>query len=111
MKLTREQLQSRKDKAVRFTENVLGDPERAAEIADESLDDYAARRRIVLTNSGVKKGRNIMEVVTKRDLEDQIDELEAENEALREQLDAIAEIVAPEEDGDKDEDDDDDDSE
>jgi hypothetical protein len=37
-----------------------------------------------------------------------IDELEAENEALKDQLDAIADIVAPEdEDEDEDEDDDD----
>jgi hypothetical protein len=36
--LTRTQLQSRKEKAVRFTRDVLGDPERADEIADESLE-------------------------------------------------------------------------
>ena len=48
--LTREQVQSRKDKAVRFTENVLDDPDRADEIADESLEDYAERRGFTLTN-------------------------------------------------------------
>lgn len=48
--LTREQLQARKEKAVRFTRDILEDPERAAEIADEDLDDYAARRRIRFTN-------------------------------------------------------------
>jgi hypothetical protein len=46
MELTRDQLQARKDKAVRFTRDVLGDPDRAEEIADESLDDYAERRHI-----------------------------------------------------------------
>jgi hypothetical protein len=44
--LTREQLQARKEQAVRFTRDVLGDSERAEEIADESLEDYAERRRI-----------------------------------------------------------------
>ena len=39
--LTREQIQSRKDAAVRFTDNVLGDSDRASEIEDESLEDYA----------------------------------------------------------------------
>ena len=39
--LTREQLQSRKEQAVRFTRDVPGDPDRAEEIADESLEDYA----------------------------------------------------------------------
>jgi len=38
--LTRAQLESRKEKAVRFTRDVLGDPDRAEEIADESLEDY-----------------------------------------------------------------------
>ena len=42
--LTREQIQSRKDKAVRFTRDVLDDPERAEEIAEESLESYAERR-------------------------------------------------------------------
>src|ERR1035441_2958816 len=48
--LTREQLQTRKEQAVRFTQNVLGDSDRADEIADESLEDYAERRTIQLTN-------------------------------------------------------------
>jgi hypothetical protein len=56
VKLTREQLQGRKDKAVRFTENVLRDPDRAAEIEDESLDVYADRRRIQITNPSERKG-------------------------------------------------------
>jgi hypothetical protein len=53
--LTREQLQSRKELAVRFTRDVLGDPDRAEEIADESLEDYADRRKIQIANP--TKGR------------------------------------------------------
>lgn len=44
--LTREQLEGRKEKAARFVRDVLGDPDRADEIADESLEDYADRRKI-----------------------------------------------------------------
>jgi hypothetical protein len=38
--LNRGQLESRKEKAVRFVRDVLGDPDQADEIADESLEDY-----------------------------------------------------------------------
>ena len=41
--LTRDQLETRKEKAARFVETALGDPSRADEIADESLDSYAER--------------------------------------------------------------------
>src|SRR5258708_5151116 len=49
--LTREQLESRKEKAERFVRDVLGDTERADEIADESLEDYADRRKIQLADN------------------------------------------------------------
>jgi hypothetical protein len=100
--LTREQLQSRKDKAVRFTRDVLDDPDRAAEIEDEDLEDYADRRKIQLINSGrtsMANGR------TKEDLLNEIDELQQENQDLQDQLDAIADIVsAPEEEDEEDDD-------
>ena len=48
--VTRDQLQSRKDKAFRFKRYALGDPERADEIAGESVEGYAERRKITLTN-------------------------------------------------------------
>ncbi len=50
VKLARDQLQSRKDKAIRFVRDVLGDPNRAEEIAEESREDYAARRKIQVAN-------------------------------------------------------------
>jgi hypothetical protein len=94
--LTREQVQSKKDAAVRFLDNVLDDPERAAEVDSESVDDYASRRKIQLINSGrttsMANGGNGR---TKQDLLDEIDELHQENQDLQDQLDAIADIVAP----------------
>ena len=48
--LTRKQLESRKAQAVRFTRDVLGDEDRAQEIEDEPLEDYAERRHIEMVN-------------------------------------------------------------
>jgi hypothetical protein len=93
--LTRDQLQSRKDKAVRFTRDVLSDPERADEIQVETLEDYAQRRRIVLTNPNSRNSQMAI-AKTKAELESQIEDLEAENQDLQEQLDAIADIVGGE---------------
>jgi hypothetical protein len=49
-RLTREQVQSRKDKAVRFVRDVLDDPDRAEEIDHESVRDYSSRRGFTITN-------------------------------------------------------------
>lgn len=73
--LTREQLQGRKEKAVRFVTDVLQNPDRAEEIADESLEDYAERRKITLTNSLRKQV-----MATKQELLDQIADLQDENQ-------------------------------
>jgi len=98
--LSREQLQSRKEKAVRFVHDVLGDPDRAEEIAEESLESYAERRKIQVINPNTRRKGSM---ATKRELETQIRELENENEELQDQLDAVADIVSPEEDEDDEE--------
>ncbi len=90
--MTRQELERRKAQAVRFTRDVLGDPDRADEIEDESLEDYAERRRVKLTNP---KGVHRMATPTRRQLLERIDNLETENEELQSQLDEIADIVAP----------------
>lgn len=107
---TREQIESGKDKAVRFTRDVLGDAERASEIEDESLDDYAARRHLQLSNP---ERRHIVPRKTVDDyraeiaeLKEEVKELEGENEDLQEQLDQITDIVAPESEDETDEDED-----
>ena len=92
--LTRDQIQSRKDQAVRVTRDVLDDPDRADEIEDESLEDYAERRKFTITNPNRTGSTYIMaNGKTKADLEAQIEDLEAENQDLQDQLDAIADIV------------------
>ena len=104
--LTREQLTARKEQAVRFTRGALGDPDRADEIADESLDDYAERRKIPITNPTIRRTAIMPRGKTKAELEAEIEELQAENQELQDQLDAVADIVSPD-DGEEDEDDDD----
>lgn len=94
--LTRKQLEGRKEKAVRFVRDVLEDPERADEIADESLEHYAERRKIQMVNPRRER------MATKEELKDRIRELEEENDDLQDQLDKIADIAAPIEDDDQD---------
>ena len=90
--LTRRQLESRKTKAVRFTRDVLGDDDRADEIEDESLEDYAERKAIRIINP---KGARKMAGQTRRELLERVEQLEDENAELQSQLDEIADIVAP----------------
>jgi hypothetical protein len=78
--LTRKQLESLKAKAVRFIRDVLDDPERAEEIEDESLEEYAERRHIQIINP---KGAKLMEVRTRRELLERIQQLEKEKENLQ----------------------------
>lgn len=101
MKLTREQVQRRKDRAVQFVRDVLQDRGRAAEIEDESLDDYAARRRITVVNPH-RRCTQIIDIPggnmpSKQELEQRIKDLKQENDELRDQLGEIADIAAPQE--------------
>jgi hypothetical protein len=89
--LTRQQLERRKAQAVRFTRDVREDDDRADEIEDESLEDYAQDRRIKLSNP---KGARKMAVQTRRELLERISELESENEDLQSRLDEISDIIS-----------------
>jgi hypothetical protein len=111
MQLTRDQLQARKDKAVRFTRDVLGDPARAAEIEEESLEDYAERRRIQIINPSKRRTKVMARGKTKADLAQEIADLQEENQELQDQLDAVADIVAPDADDTDEEDEDEEDEE
>ena len=71
--LTREQLQAPKEKAERFTRDVLDDPERADEIAAERLESYAERRRIRLLNP---HERREVPMATVKGLQQEIGDLE-----------------------------------
>lgn len=101
-KRTRRQVETAKGRAERFLRDVLDDDDRADEVADESVEDYAERKHIEITNPS---RRGVM--ATKQELADENDELRAENEQLQARLDRVMDIVAP--DGDEDDDDQDDD--
>lgn len=99
---TRKQVQARKDKAVRFTRDVLGDPDRAAEIEDESLESYTERKGFEITNPRrnymAARRKTVAELQAEtEDLQEQVEDLEEENEGLQEQLDQIADIAGGEE--------------
>jgi len=110
---TREQLESRKEKAVRFVRDVLGDPDRAAEIEDESLEDYAERRRIQLMNPhggampkvqlvnphNPRNPREGADLPNRLELTRRIRQLEQENDELQDRLDQVADLAeAPKDD-------------
>jgi len=63
--LTRKQMETRKAQAVRFTRDVRDDPDRAEEIEDEPLEEYAERRHIQIKNP---KGARKMALRTRREL-------------------------------------------
>jgi hypothetical protein len=113
--LTRDQAESRKAAAVRFSENVLDDPDRAADIEAEDLDDWIERKKITLIENPQKRSNRKMangNGGTEQDLLDRIDALEQENSDLQDQIDAVADIINGD-DGDDDDnggDDDDDDN-
>jgi cell shape-determining protein MreC len=90
--LTREQVEKRKAQAVRFTETVLHDSDRADEIAEESVEDYAERKRIQIQNP-----RRMSYMASKRELEERVQELEEENDDLNDRLDQVADLVGVEE--------------
>jgi hypothetical protein len=106
-RLRREQIEGRKEKAARFTETVLGDSERAQEIRDESVEDYAERRKFEITNPNRRATMPRKTVEDYRDeiadLKGQVSELEEENESLQGQLDEITDIVSPEEESEEEE--------
>lgn len=93
--LTREQVETRQQKAVQFTEQVRDDPERAGEIADMSVEEYAEQRGFKLINP-TKRSVTLMPksrselIQENRDLKEQVADLE-------DRLDQIADLVGEEE--------------
>ena len=98
--LTRKQLTARKAQAVRFVRDVLDDDDKADDIEDESLEDYAEHRHIKIPNP---KGVIPMAAPTRQELLDRIEELETTNENLQSRLDEIADIIGDNEEEDAEE--------
>jgi hypothetical protein len=102
-----------KGKAARFAEDILGDPDRAAAIADEPLASWLARTGRRIKNSLPKRNKSNMPK-TKQDYLDEIRSLKQERDDLADRLeeaestlDEISEIATPARDGEDFEDEDD----
>jgi hypothetical protein len=75
--VTREKAERKKAQAEAFLERI-GEPDRAQEFSDMSVDAYATHKGLRLSNPAMRKRRTVMasgNVVTKADLQDVIDEV------------------------------------
>jgi len=96
------QVKSRKEKAVRFVRDVLGDSDRADEIESESVVDYAARRKIAINpRGGVVMAKK---TETREELKERISELEGRKRKSPGSVGRYPDIVVPAEEEDDDED-------
>jgi hypothetical protein len=96
--LTREQVQAKKDKAVQFLRDVVGDGDKADEFDDMDIEAYAERKHIQIINPRRNTGMPNGDPRTKSELLDEIDQLQQENQGLQDQLDAISDIISSAED-------------
>ena len=113
--LTREQALSKKDRAVQFLRDIVGDDAKADEFDDMDVEDYAAHKHFEIINprrDAMPGGNGGNDPRSKTELLDTIDDLEQQVDDLQAALDAVYDIVRPEDgedDGGDDDDDDDDD--
>jgi hypothetical protein len=99
-------------KAVRFLQDVVGDPDRAEEFEAMSPEEYAEHKRIEIENPFSDRARSSQRRLhmarrpTYAEMQDRVTELEEENQALNDKLDSISDIVGEEDEEDEDEDED-----
>ncbi len=90
---TPDQLEAMKAKAVRFVRDVLDDSDHADEIEVEDPLDYAARKGITVLENPHRRRVHMARKLTRAELEERVEELENEVEALNDKLDSIADIA------------------
>jgi phenylalanine-4-hydroxylase len=76
---TYEQVQAKKDKAVQFLRDVVGDDDKADDFEDMDVQAYADKKHIQIVNTGRSGIMTIWNGRAKQDLLDEIDELTQEN--------------------------------
>jgi len=77
--VTYAQVEARKEKAVRFLRDVVGDDDRADEVESESVEDYATRKRLVIENTAQRRVNNVANgnnSMTKADLQEVCDQVQ-----------------------------------
>jgi hypothetical protein len=104
---TFQQVQIAKQKAESFVREVLGNESRAGEIAAESVEDYAERKRVTIKNPTVKE--RAMASKRERELEavktfqgEMIEQLEEELDTLRAAVRSTAALVPDDDDDEED---------
>ena len=103
--LTVDQVQAKKDKAVQFLRDVVHDDDKADDYEAMDLFDYADHKGITIANQGeMKMPSGNGDPRTKTELLDTIDELTQDNQDLQAALDAISDIVSPDDGDDNDDD-------
>jgi len=103
--LTADQVAAKQAKAVQFLRDVVGDADKADQFEAMDPQEYADHKGITIANQGETKMPNgNSDPRTKSELLDEIEQLERDNEDLESQLSAIADIVAPSDEGDDDDD-------
>jgi len=65
-----------KERAVRFVEDALDDPDRADEIERESVQSYADRKKIEIENPKVRRSTPVETTMTKAELVETVEQLE-----------------------------------
>ncbi|HMV86807.1 MAG TPA: hypothetical protein PLD20_17935 [Blastocatellia bacterium] len=110
--MTTQQAETSQGRGILFVRDVLEDDDRADELEDESLDEWAARKGVEIIENPKNKLFRVKEknsMATKQQLEDRIAELESELEEASEReariIDALGiELTDDEEDDDEGED-------
>jgi hypothetical protein len=93
---TYEQLQTKKDQAVRFVRNILNNEDKASFIESESVEEYAERKKIRIKNPGgkinMKKLKDLQESVIEAVAE--LDQADGSRTAMTEAIDNAREILS-----------------
>lgn len=96
--MSRAEAEVSKGRAERFARYALDDPDLSDDIASETLDEWAARKRITLVEKPRKEVRNMARArETREDLQARVEDLESENEDLAsrvEEMESTLEEIA-----------------
>lgn len=114
-RMSRHEAEVAKGRAERFLDNVLNDDDRADEISEMDIDEWAEKRGVTITNPSKRRKpmatAKTLQKLSKDELVDRVLELEEGNEELQEEvdtlsekLDSISEIASTEEEGEEEDD-------
>ncbi len=102
---TRKQTETAKLRAENFVRNVKGDADRADEIANETVEDYAGRKRIQIENPSPQQTLRRVEIMatatqTKQELQDELEAAYTRIDELESHIAAGVDLLPDEDDDD-----------